>query len=226
MSRIARASQGKQTRMRKQRKTRREPLPLEEIVPAPSGSVFFTVSAACYVASIQDNALVVSTNEGVYRATLRNGFSTPLTTVNVARNGSCLVAGSRTGEVLAWETSGFALRLANRAAATLIAPILDIECSPRGNFLAALTSTREVQVWDIFQRLCLHTARVDDETTSLTWAEDESCVIGCPTGETLVVLEPVPPTRTHARPSAHYFHSGAPHDYEVRRFCSCSCPST
>jgi len=164
----------------------------EDPVHTRSGNVLFSIAKKQYVASIDGGSLVVTTVEEAFITTLRNGYGTSLTVVTASADGSLLAAGSCTGEVLAWETQGFALRLANRAVATLLASILDVECSPCGTFLAALTASREVQVWDIGRRRCLTSACVADDTTSLAWTSDELRVIACPSGETLIVLEPAP----------------------------------
>ena len=125
------------------------------------------------LASMQGTAVVVRTHEMVYLTTVRNGFGTPLTCVNFSPDGAILLAGSVTGEALAWDMrNAYRSVLANRAPRSS-ASVLEIVCSPRNRFVAVLTTSCELHVWCLLHRLLLLRANVSPFSTWLSWSDDE-----------------------------------------------------
>ena len=101
----------------------------------------------------------------------RNGFATPIAVVNWSPDGTLLLAGSLTGEVLAWQVRQETVLLANRFSSHLD-PIVEVVCSPMGTHVAALTASGTIQVWEIARRLCVAQFACNRQATSLIWSED------------------------------------------------------
>ena len=80
-----------------------------------------------------------------------NAFQTPISVVDWSHDGHILLAGSITGEVLAWQFVTGGPLLANRSAHSY-APIMGISWSPGGYYLVALTRERTIQVWQVATR--------------------------------------------------------------------------
>jgi WD40 repeat protein len=83
-----------------------------------------------------------------------NAFQTPISVVDWSHDGRILLAGSMTGEVLAWQFATGGRVLANRSARSY-APIMGISWSPGGYYLVALTRERIIQVWQVATRECI-----------------------------------------------------------------------
>jgi WD40 repeat protein len=101
-----------------------------------------------------------------------NAFSTGISVVDWSRYGDVLLAGSMTGEILAWRFETGERLLANRHAHSY-APICGLSWSPGDCYLAALTMARTIQIWQIATRTCL-VLPCHGDTTSITWGLDGS----------------------------------------------------
>lgn len=100
----------------------------------------------------------------------RNAFHTPISLVDWSHDGQVLLAGSMTGEVLAWQFPTGQLLLANRLAHSY-APIQGISCSPGGAYVVALTLEWSLQVWRIATRECL-ALLPGHRCTTIIWSLD------------------------------------------------------
>jgi WD40 repeat protein len=101
-----------------------------------------------------------------------NGFQTSVSVVDWSRYGSFLLAGSITGEVLAWNFATGESLLANRHAHSY-APICGLSWSPGDCYLVAITMARTIQIWQVATRTCL-VLPCQGDTTSITWELDGS----------------------------------------------------
>jgi WD40 repeat protein len=102
-----------------------------------------------------------------------NAFKTPISVVDWSLDGSILLAGSITGEVLAWRFTTGELLLANRHAHSY-APICRLSWSPGGCYLVAITCERTMQIWLVETRECLAVLPCSCRPTSLKWSLDGS----------------------------------------------------
>ncbi len=100
-----------------------------------------------------------------------NAFQTAISVVDWSPDGSILLAGSMTGEVLAWRFATGERLLANRHAHSY-APIAGISWSPGGEYLVALTMARTIQIWQVAIRECLLVLPCHGRTTMITWLLD------------------------------------------------------
>jgi WD40 repeat protein len=107
----------------------------------------------------------------VYR--FLNAFQTPISVVDWSADGSILLAGSMTGEVLAWRFATGELLLANRHAHSY-APLCGLSWSPGGAYLVAITMARTIQIWRVAIRECLLVLPCQGCTTMITWSPDGS----------------------------------------------------
>jgi WD40 repeat protein len=114
-----------------------------------------------------------------------NAFHTPISVVDWSQDGSILLAGSMTGEVLAWRFETGERLLANRHAHSY-APICGLSWSPGGDYLVAITMARTIQIWRVAARTCL-VLPCQGDTTSITWELDGS---GFRTNDGVVWNEP------------------------------------
>ena len=128
------------------------------------------------VAYSEGASVVVRTHEGVYLKTLKNGFGTPITTLDFSPDGSMLMAGSITGEVLVWDIPTYRILLANRAPLPL-SPILDIVGSPKNTYVAVLDGRCELRIWSLRHRTCILQQSVSGGATFLTWSLNEAVVV-------------------------------------------------
>jgi WD40 repeat protein len=103
----------------------------------------------------------------------RNAFHTPISVVDWSHDGSILLAGSITGEVLAWRFATGERVLANRHVHSY-APIVGLSWSPGGYYLVALTMARTIQIWQVTTRTCLLVLPCQGDTTTITWELDGS----------------------------------------------------
>jgi WD40 repeat protein len=101
-----------------------------------------------------------------------NAFQTPISVVDWSHDGHILLAGSITGEVLAWQFATGGRLLANRSAHSY-APIMGISWSPGGYYLVALTRERTIQVWQVATRECIALLPCH-ECTTVRWSLDGS----------------------------------------------------
>ena len=101
-----------------------------------------------------------------------NAFQTPISVVDWSHDGHILLAGSITGEVLAWQFVTGGRLLANRSAHSY-APIMGISWSPGGYYLVALTRERTIQVWQVATRECIALLPCH-ECTTVRWSLDGS----------------------------------------------------
>jgi WD40 repeat protein len=83
-----------------------------------------------------------------------NPFQTIISVVDWSHDGSILLAGSVTGEVLAWRFETGERLLDNRNAHSY-APIVGVSWSPEGEYLVAVTMARTIQIWRVETRTCL-----------------------------------------------------------------------
>jgi WD40 repeat protein len=102
-----------------------------------------------------------------------NAFQTTLSVVDWSPDGRILLAGSMTGEVLAWRFATGELLLANRHAHSY-APLCGLSWSPGGDYLAAITMARTIQIWHLATRACLLVLPCQGCTTMITWSLDRS----------------------------------------------------
>ena len=114
-----------------------------------------------------------------------NAFQTEITVVDWSRYGSILLAGSITGEVLAWQFATRELLLANRHTHSY-APICGLSWSPGGYYLVAITMASTIQIWQVATRTCL-VLPCQGDTTTITWKLDGS---GFRTNDGVVWHEP------------------------------------
>ncbi|MBA2678648.1 MAG: WD40 repeat domain-containing protein [Ktedonobacteraceae bacterium] len=103
----------------------------------------------------------------------RNGFQTPISVVDWSYDGTVIVAGSMTGEVLAWRFATREPLLANRYAHSY-APICGLSWSPGGYYLVAITMACTIQIWQVATRECLLVLPCRGCTTTITWELDGS----------------------------------------------------
>jgi WD40 repeat protein len=103
----------------------------------------------------------------VYR--FRNAFQTTLSVVDWSHDGTVILAGSITGEVLAWRLATGVPLLANRRAHAY-APIVGVSWSPGGRYLAARTIDFTIQVWQVATRECIAILPCHRRTTHLKWS--------------------------------------------------------
>src|SRR5438552_4516521 len=97
-----------------------------------------------------------------------NAFQTPISVVDWSHDGSVLLAGSMTGEVLAWQFATGERLLANRHVHSY-APICGLSWSPGASYLVALTMARTLQIWHIATRMCLLVLPCQGQTTTIKW---------------------------------------------------------
>lgn len=102
-----------------------------------------------------------------------NGFQTTISVVDWSHDGSILLAGSMTGEVLAWQFETREPLLANCHAHSY-APICGLSWSPGGHYLIAITMARTIQIWQVATRECLLVLPCQGSTTTITWGLDGS----------------------------------------------------
>ncbi len=107
----------------------------------------------------------------VYR--FLNAFQTTISVVDWSPDGNILLAGSMTGEVLAWRFATGDILLANRHAHSY-APLCGLSWSPGGDYLVALTMARTLQIWRVATRSCLLVLPCQGDTTMITWSLDGS----------------------------------------------------
>lgn len=114
-----------------------------------------------------------------------NPFQTAISVVDWSHDGSILLAGSMTGEVLAWcfETGERLLDTRHRHS---YAPICGLSWSPGGAYLVAVTLAHTIQIWEIATRTCL-VLPCQNRTTTITWELDGS---GFRTNDGVVWNEP------------------------------------
>jgi len=117
----------------------------------------------------EDSILIWHFNESV--KCFPNAFQTMISVVDWSSDGTILIAGSMTGEVLAWRFATGALILANRHAHSY-APIAGLSWSPGGDYLVALTMARTIQIWQVATRKCLAVLPCQGRTTLMTWRPD------------------------------------------------------
>jgi WD40 repeat protein len=115
-----------------------------------------------------------------------NAFQTTISVVDWSHDGRILLAGSLTGEVLAWHIATGERLLANRHAHSY-APIVGISWSLRGTYLVAVTMARTIQIWQVATRKCLLVLPCHGHTTTITWGRDGS---GFRTNDGVVWTEP------------------------------------
>jgi WD40 repeat protein len=101
-----------------------------------------------------------------------NPFQTSISVVDWSHYGSILLAGSMTGEVLAWDIATGERVLANRYAHSY-APICGLSWAPGGVHLVAITMARTIQIWHVATRTCL-VLPCQGSTTTVTWNLDGS----------------------------------------------------
>jgi WD40 repeat protein len=101
-----------------------------------------------------------------------NPFQTIISVVDWSHYGSILLAGSMTGEVLAWDVTTGERVLANRHAHSY-APICGLSWAPGGAYLVAITMARTIQIWHVATRTCL-VLPCQGSTTTITWKLDGS----------------------------------------------------
>ena len=101
-----------------------------------------------------------------------NPFQTTISVVDWSYYGSLLLAGSMTGEVLAWDVATGERVLANRHAHSY-APICGLSWAPIGAYLVAVTMAQTLQIWHVATRTCL-VLPCQGSTTTITWNLDGS----------------------------------------------------
>ncbi|MBA2391972.1 MAG: WD40 repeat domain-containing protein [Ktedonobacteraceae bacterium] len=101
-----------------------------------------------------------------------NPFQTAITVVDWTHDGNVVLAGSITGEVLAWRLDTGERLLANRHAHSY-APIVGVSCSPGGAYVVAITMAQTIQIWRVETRTCL-VLPCHGKTTTITWERDGS----------------------------------------------------
>ena len=114
-----------------------------------------------------------------------NAFQTDISVVDWSYYGDVLLAGSMTGEVLAWRFATGERLLANRHAHSY-APICGLSWSPGGYYLVAVTMARSIQIWEIATRTCL-VLPCQRDTEEIVWKLDGS---GFRTNDGVVWNEP------------------------------------
>ncbi len=115
----------------------------------------------------------------------QNAFKTALSVVDWSYDGTILIAGSITGEVLAWEFATRTLVLANRHAHSY-APISGLSWAPGGRHLVAITMARTIQIWNVATRTCM-VLPCQGDTEEIVWELDGS---GFRTNDGVVWTEP------------------------------------
>jgi WD40 repeat protein len=101
-----------------------------------------------------------------------NAFQTEITVVDWSSDGRILLAGSITGEVLAWWFATV-LRLLDNRHTHSYAPICGLSWAPGGRYLVAITMARTIQIWEFATRTCL-VLPCQGDTTTIRWELDGS----------------------------------------------------
>lgn len=100
-----------------------------------------------------------------------NGYLSPLTTVNWSPDGRIVVAGSATGEILAWNWNREELLVASRYP-NYYYPIVALAWSPVRDYLAALNAGNQIQVWDMRVCRCIVVLSCGREARNVSWSSD------------------------------------------------------
>jgi WD40 repeat protein len=100
-----------------------------------------------------------------------NGYRTEVTAVGWSPDERMVVAGSATGEVLAWNVSSEELLLASRYP-NHYDPILALSWSSAYDYLAALCASHQIQVWDMYASRCIDVVPCGSAARHLSWSPD------------------------------------------------------
>jgi WD40 repeat protein len=100
-----------------------------------------------------------------------NGYGTHFTAVSWSPDGSIVVAGNATGEVLAWHLKGQEMLFASRYPNHCY-PIIALAWSPTYDYLAALTEGNQIQIWDMVAYRCIAVLACACDARTLTWSSD------------------------------------------------------
>jgi WD40 repeat protein len=130
---------------------------------------------APYGAQGLDSSILIWRDDDQKQPMMRfeNAFQTDFSVVDWSHYGDLLLAGSTTGEVLAWRIATGERLLANRHAHSY-APICGLSWSPGGYYLVAVTMACTIQIWQVATRECLLVLPCRGCTTTITWNLDGS----------------------------------------------------
>lgn len=143
---------------------RQNTLPTLPVVPHP---------CAPYGAQGWDSCVLIQDGQQHPLYRFENAFQTRISVVDWSHDGNVLLAGSITGEVLAWQFATGERILANRHRHSY-APICGLSWSPGGSYLVAMTLACTLQIWQVATRECLLVLPCHGRTATIAWSLDGS----------------------------------------------------